>query len=348
MVRGWNALPEAALALLRKNEAGCLFQGEAWLRCYSHDVAEPNGETPVWLMTLAHEGHGALLPLCERRRGSLKTLAGLANYYTPYYGPILAGEAGQETLRGLFAGAVQYLRTFDALEMHPMTRESVDIVQAAAQELGFAAFSKVHTYNWRQCGIRDFQSYWAERPSRLVNTARRARRRLDRMGNYRLTIAQATDLEQAIEDYCTVYARSWKSSESHPGFIRSMLRQYSARDQLRLGLLYCGEKPVAAQIWLLNHGTAYIYKLAYDPDYHRLSVGTVLTQHLFEHVVGRDGVHTVDFLTGDDAYKADWMSERRPLYHLTLANPGRLAGRLLILRHRLSRGLMQLRREQPA
>jgi CelD/BcsL family acetyltransferase involved in cellulose biosynthesis len=37
----------------------------------------------------------------------------------------------------------------------------------------------------------------------------------------------------------------------------------------------------------------------------------VLTGRMLQHVVDVDGVHSVDFLSGDDAYKKDWMSARR-------------------------------------
>ena len=43
--------------------------------------------------------------------------------------------------------------------------------------------------------------------------------------------------------------------------------------------------------------------------------------HLVEHVVEKDGVHHIDYLTGNDQYKKDWMSEARRMYTLTLTNP---------------------------
>ncbi len=35
-----------------------------------------------------------------------------------------------------------------------------------------------------------------------------------------------------------------------------------------------------------------------------------------EYVIDTDGVNEIDFLTGNDAYKQDWMSERRERFLL--------------------------------
>ena len=76
-------------------------------------------------------------------------------------------------------------------------------------------------------------------------------------------------------------------------------------------------EPVAAQFWSVEGGTAYIHKLAYDSERRHLSAGTTLSAALFEHVIDRDGVDLVDFGTGSDSYKRDWMDTERPRYALT-------------------------------
>ena len=82
-------------------------------------------------------------------------------------------------------------------------------------------------------------------------------------------------------------------------------------------------RPVAAQMWTVENGTAYIHKLAYIEAAKPISPGTSLSAALFERVIDGDGVHTVDFGTGDDAYKRDWMEQSRPRYRITAFNPRR-------------------------
>ena len=46
------------------------------------------------------------------------------------------------------------------------------------------------------------------------------------------------------------------------------------------------------------------------------SGAVTLTAALLEQVIDRDGVNLIDFGTGDDPYKRDWMEDARPRYRL--------------------------------
>ena len=52
----------------------------------------------------------------------------------------------------------------------------------------------------------------------------------------------------------------------------------------------------------------------------QFSAGSVLTAALMQHVMDVDGVNEVDYLSGDDAYKADWMAMRRERVGLLACN----------------------------
>ena len=47
----------------------------------------------------------------------------------------------------------------------------------------------------------------------------------------------------------------------------------------------------------------------------------MLTAALMRHVIDVDGVALVDFGTGDDPYKRDWMEETRPRFRLDMFRP---------------------------
>jgi CelD/BcsL family acetyltransferase involved in cellulose biosynthesis len=95
---------------------------------------------------------------------------------------------------------------------------------------------------------------------------------------------------------------------------------------LRLGLAYIDGVAVAAQLWIVADNTAYIYKLAYDEAYKSYGVGSVLTSKLMQHFIDVDKVSIVDYLTGDDAYKKDWMSHRRERWGVLAFNTSTLFG----------------------
>src|SRR3546814_7983792 len=80
-----------------------------------------------------------------------------------------------------------------------------------------------------------------------------------------------------------------------------------------MGLARIEGAPVAAQYWTVEDGTAFIHKLAHVEDSLKASPGTLLSAALFRHVIAVDRVARVDFGTGNDAYKRDWMNRHEPL-----------------------------------
>jgi CelD/BcsL family acetyltransferase involved in cellulose biosynthesis len=52
-----------------------------------------------------------------------------------------------------------------------------------------------------------------------------------------------------------------------------------------------------------------------------------------ERVIDVDGVCEVDFLSGDDDYKRDWMSHRRERHGIVVFNPRTVWGALAAIRH---------------
>jgi CelD/BcsL family acetyltransferase involved in cellulose biosynthesis len=102
-------------------------------------------------------------------------------------------------------------------------------------------------------------------------------------------------------------------------------------------------EPLAAQLWLTCSGKANIYKLAYVKGMEKLSAGSVLTQALMQHAMDVDRVAEVDYLSGDDAYKADWMALRRERVGLEAFDMRRPAGLLAAARQSLGQGWRALR-----
>lgn len=221
------------------------------------------------------------------------------------------------------------------LQLMPLNpaSELTAVMVSAQQEAGWRG---VHQYfcfgNWvHDVNGESFDQYVASRPSRLRNTIRRKSQKFTANDVGKLTLVKDTDgLDEAIEQFNTVYDNSWKLNEPYPDFIPSLIRLAAARGWLRLGVATYKDIPVASQIWLVNNGTAYIYKLAYDENYKNQSPGTVLTAFMFEQVMNSDAINQIDYLSGDDVYKKDWMSVRHERYGTAAYNP------------RTARGLWQL------
>jgi hypothetical protein len=181
---------------------------------------------------------------------------------------------------------------------------------------------------------RSFAEYSESLPSVLKNTLNRKRKKLEKTGRAKTEIVTGgPGLDAAIDAYMKVYLSSWKQPEPYPQFVPGLIRMCAAMGALRLGTIYVDGEPAAAQLWIVHEGKALIYKLAYDERFGELSVGTILSAALFRHALDVDRVTEVDYLSGDETYKKDWMSQRRERWGILALNPRTPRGLLAIARH---------------
>ncbi len=273
---------------------------------------------------------GVLLMMQVPRTNQLMSLA---NYYSSLYMPLVREEGVLQELAGQVAK-----EKWAQIDLHPMDADSplFEKTAEAFRKAGMFVFPYFCFGNWYlKVEGRSYEEYFSSLPSKLKNTLKRKKKQLESMDGIRLEIVTGGDeLESAIESYVKVYNSSWKTPEPHPEFMPGLIRTCAALGWLRLGVIRMGEEAIAAQLWIVKDGIASIYKLAYDERFSKLSAGSILTAALMQHVLDEDHVHEVDYLTGDDAYKRDWMSHRRERWGLSAYNRRTFSG--------LVSGLLQL------
>jgi ribosomal protein S18 acetylase RimI-like enzyme len=286
----------------------------------------------------AAQPDACLLPMMRLARRPWQIEA-LATCYSPIFGPIDEPNLDAAVLRNVFDRIRANRSPFTArLDLAPLSPDEPFFARArqALRASGWMVGTYFRFGNWyARVTSPDFSAYLAQRPSALRNTLTRARRKLEQRSDFDLRIhtAPGKTLDQAIDDYALVYRQSWKRPEPYPEFIPGLCRLAAARSWLRLGVLTLGQRPVASQLWLVSGGRAQIVKLAYDPEYRHLSVGTVLTARLMQFVIEQDRVNEIDYLIGDDAYKRDWTPQRRERHGLIAFNPASLRGLILAAHH---------------
>jgi CelD/BcsL family acetyltransferase involved in cellulose biosynthesis len=150
-------------------------------------------------------------------------------------------------------------------------------------------------------------------------------------------VSEQHALASAIAAYQSVYAASWKKPEPYPEFMPGLLASCLKSGALRLGLAWLDGQPIAAQMWIVSHGRAAIYKMAYHKAYKKYAPGTLVTALLMEQVIDVDQVREVDYLIGDDSYKKTWMACRRERWGIVVYNPGSLRGIAGLARELLGR-----------
>ena len=299
---------DAALAaLLAAPQARAPFDRLAWWQGLERHC----GMFP--LIAVAQDGdQRCVLPLMRQGRG----VVALANWYNFTIAPLFTPDA--DRLAVLTALARDLAAQAPSIVLAPLPDESgeTSLIEKAFRSAGWAV--------WReQCDInhvlhvkgRSFDEYMASRPGPLRTTLKR------KGGKVTVTIETAFNPE-SWATYEAIYAQSWKPEEGSPAFLRAFAETEGAAGRLRLAIARAEGEPVAAQFWTVENGTAYIHKLAHTEASKPLSPGTTLSAALFERVIDTDLVDTVDFGTGDNPYKRDWMEEVRPRYRLTMFRPG--------------------------
>lgn len=317
------------------------FEQQAWFDLLLRDGMEvfPDFEQMLPLLTTTGRQVGCLPLMRPHGRWMLRSVG---NYYSPVFGPIWQTLAGEQVDWADAARSIKQLPFAAVLQMQPLEADGqfLSEMQRALRSAGYAVDRFFCFGNWYHLTQgQTFETYWAQRPSRLRHTVERARRRLDQTHAWRTEVLTHVSpaLERAVDAFQSVYARSWKQPEPCPGFMPGLIRMAADTGALRLGQLWLDDEVVASQVWLVHGGKASIYKLAYVPGHEKLSLGSVLTAALMQHVIDSDQVAEVDYLMGDDAYKQDWMTHRRERVGLIAFDRRRWRGLLAWARHQAGR-----------
>jgi hypothetical protein len=317
-------------------EAKDLQFGEIWLRNLASHALDEQDIAVVFTARLSPNNFVACPLKLNSRTGSAHALS---TFYTSTYSPVVCSNEPEKLFTALFQHLAR-IEKLAAIALSPMDIDSphFGLVHTA---LARAGWQGIHNFfcsgNWiHDLGGASYQAYLAGRPSQVGNTVSRRTRQFLDANRGQLRIVQGGEfLEEAIAQFIAVYNSSWKREEPYPEFIPQLLRLSAKRGWLRLGIAEYDSKPVASQVWLVSEGTAYIFKLAYHEDFKQLSPGTVLTAFMMEHVIEKDRVVRIDYLSGDDDYKKNWMSVRRERHGIAAYNPRTLHGSGLLISHTL-------------
>lgn len=249
-------------------------------------------------------------------------LSSLSNYYSFSFAPMCENAEDDAVRSALITRVARDLRReHRRVSLYPLYDDdgaATQLRQAFARA-GWMAFLTDQNSNFRlDLNGRDFAAYWKSRPGKLRGSLTRKLK----AGHFALSIHNRID-DALWQDYCAVYAASWKNAEPFPAMIRAIAEDAAARGALRIG--FARSRPegvaVAAQIWTIEGDTACNHKIAHDSSHDARSPGSILSHHMLAHMIDREGVAHVDFGTGGNAYKRDWMEIERPMLRLDCFDP---------------------------
>ncbi len=342
---------QSVKALQLFSEHNSLFVQPEWFYLFERSIGGA-GE-PRWFIHQPDSAQDALcfpaLALPVGRLGG-KQLQSMSNYYSPYFDLMACKPYSEQQLLQLFSSFQADFASYDTINIVPCQSDKAALWSKALKHIGFHSHIYQHSMNWYHPDIQDIEDFWAKRPSRLRHTLQRKKEKMQKSGQYRchiFTTGCRQELIRLLIDYHHCYRNSWKNIEPNPGFIDAIAELAWQQGKLRLGIIYHLNTPVAGQIWFSEGNTASIFKLAHDKAYTKHSVGTVLTAALAEHVIVQDKISCLDFLTGDDDYKRDWMTHKRPLYGVHGSNLKSFLGLSSALQNEFSRLRQLIKKPNP-
>ena len=314
----WDQLPESANALFGKAEKDSIFFSRSWFENLTA-VGLDDDHSMALACVVDENKVMAILPLMKCAGN---TWYSLKHRYTSLYSLLLTDndqlEVQQQVLTCLSQDLSQLPINAFLLEPVADNDRNLNELQRFMEAAGFNCERTFRHYNWiyRVQG-QSYKDYMAARPAQLRNTISRKRRKLEREHGYEIYLYTGDEVTQKMSDYYAVYTSSWKANEQYVGFLDGMVAGFSKQGWSRLAVLHVKGQPVAAQLWFVSHGKANIFRLSYDEAWKKYSVGSILMSYLMEYVIDTDKVEEIDFLTGNDTYKQDWMSDRRERFVLS-------------------------------
>lgn len=183
---------------------------------------------------------------------------------------------------------------------------------------------------------QSFDAYMGQFSGKTRSTLRRKARKLeDEAGGYTVTEHRTPDeIEAFLAAALPLSARTYQARLLDAGLpedaaARRAMLEAAEADRMRAFLLHAGGQPVAYLSLPVSGQTLVYAHLGYDPDWARLSVGTVLQMDALERLFAEGRYRWFDFTEGDGAHKAMFGTHAAACSSLVLLEPT-LANRTLL------------------
>lgn len=272
------------------------------------------------------DAQGPMLLVATRASaGNRAELSSLTNYYSPFAAPLWR-KGADDRLDPAINALCQYWRKerWHSIDLGPMDGHHPILARfhKALAANGFSTFRYFRYGGWHlEADGLSYADYLRRLPKKLRHSIKRMPQKVAQTFTCReRRYPGEGDLERMIRDFVEIYNDSWRKPEPFPEFLPSLMRSAAEQGWLRLIIIDLDDEPAAAQLWLHAESVASIYKVAYREKYAPFSLGTILTARMIEQALGEPGIDSIDFLSGDDPYKRNWMSHRKVFYSLRAHN----------------------------
>jgi CelD/BcsL family acetyltransferase involved in cellulose biosynthesis len=218
----------------------------------------------------------------------------------------------------------------------------------AARHPGFVAGGRQdYRRHYIDMGI-GFEGYLAHFSGKTRSTLRRKVKKLaDECGGYTVTEHRTPDEIQAfLTAALPLSARTYQARLLDAGLpdspaARRMMLEAAEDDRMRAFLLHARSQPIAYLLLPVTEATLVYAHLGYDPDYARLSPGTVLQMDALQRLFAETRYRWFDFTEGDGAHKAMFGTDSVACSSFVLLRPTLANRALLAARRAFDSGVAQ-------
>ncbi len=177
---------------------------------------------------------------------------------------------------------------------------------------------------------------WDEFAKAHSNMRSKDRRMQKRIGE-RLRFVVTGDpahVDRCLDEYIATERMGWKAGKGVSGerglkFYRDLLPKLAAKGQVYFGTLYDGDAVISAEISYVFKDRVYFALGTYNPDYEKLSPGTVSTSRFIRYFYGKGYVEG-DFLAGFAHYVEPWAHRIEKTVDITIHRMGWRTGFLAV------------------
>ena len=229
----------------------------------------------------------------------------------------------------------------DWLGFGPLDWNLLDLSDVDATDSGMRHFvgamaernAVTHVRTTHNCWRLDLPATWEDYLAQLSKSHRKRCRRFQKtiLDSNQAQLRIVTDdesFDRAFAVLVDLHNRRWRHAGLPGKFEKPQFRRFhqeAARlllkvGKLRMGWLELNGVPVAAEYHMSADSIVYAYQSGMNPDHLADQPGTlsVLATLRQSH---QDGCRSMDFMRGDEPYKAHWRAQPRPCVHIRVAPP---------------------------
>lgn len=325
----FEALRDEWNALLERAHHKSAFLKHQWMSAWWERIGA--GARDLFVL-LARDGHGRLvgvLPLCRQVHGrglfARRALHFLGSWpEAPEHLDAIVEASGAAGIVEALVTALGGLRSeYDAIELLDLADKS--LLAPALARLSASAGHACRTWVWQECPYISLAGTY----DKYLMTLTQKHRYKVRLFAKRLAAAHKVEVEvatepaqvgPALEEMFRLHAMRWTlktddvSGFDDPkvhAFHRLAAEKLAADGAIRIFLLRCDGRAVAACYCLVHGGRMYFFQPGFDPAFRKLHVGKVLLARAIERCYA-EGLEEFDFLRGTEEYKFDWTAQKRP------------------------------------